>query len=88
VKRCRGRPVEDDLFTKPSKRRWKPEELSRSVKYVFDEGKGRSFKTTEPNSILYRRYRIVEGLQGGVYSAIMKGADYISLRIIKEADND
>ncbi|MBW2674226.1 MAG: hypothetical protein JRD89_12565 [Deltaproteobacteria bacterium] len=47
-----------------------------------------AFKTTEPNSILYRRYRTVEGLQGGVYSAIMKGADYISLRIIKEADND
>jgi len=47
-----------------------------------------AFKTTEPNSILYRRYRTVEGLQSGVYDAVMKGADYISLRIIKEANND
>ena len=44
-----------------------------------------AFKITESNSILYRRYKTVEGLQNGIYDAIMKGADYISLRIIKEA---
>lgn len=42
------------------------------------------FKVTEANSILYRRYKTIEGLQQGIYDAIMKGADYISLRIIKE----
>jgi len=44
VKRHRGRPDEDELFTRPSKKRRRPEELSRSVKYVFDEGKGRYVK--------------------------------------------
>ena len=41
------------------------------------------FKTTEANSILYRRYKTIEGLQKGIHDAIMKDADYISLRIIK-----
>jgi len=43
-RRRRGRYDEDDLFTKPSRKRWKPEELLRSVKYVFDEREGRYVK--------------------------------------------
>jgi len=44
-----------------------------------------AFKITEPNSIIYRRYKTIEGLHQGITEAIGKGADYISLRIIKEA---
>jgi len=43
-RRRRGRYDEDDLFTKPSRKRWNPEELLRSVKYVFDEKEGKYVK--------------------------------------------
>lgn len=45
-----------------------------------------SFKTSESNSILYRRYKTIEGLHKGITEAIQTGADYISLRIIKEKE--
>jgi len=47
-----------------------------------------AFKITKSNSILYRRYKTIEGLQDGIYDAILKGADYISLRIIKESSKE
>lgn len=42
-----------------------------------------AFKTSESKSILYRRYKTIEGLHDGITEAIQRGADYISLRIIK-----
>lgn len=45
-----------------------------------------AFQTTEANSILYRRYKTIEGLQQGITDAIQHGADYISLRIIKTTE--
>lgn len=42
-----------------------------------------AFKTSESNSILYRRYKTLEGLHNGITQAIQEGADYVSLRIIK-----
>lgn len=41
------------------------------------------FKISESNSIIYRRYKTIEGLHKGITQAIQNGADYISLRIIK-----
>ncbi|GAG87299.1 unnamed protein product [marine sediment metagenome] len=46
------------------------------------------FKITESNSILYRRYKTIEGLHKGITDAIQKGADYVSLRIIKEWEDE
>ena len=42
------------------------------------------FSIHKPKSIFYRKYKTLEGLQKGIVDAIYKGADYISLRIIKE----
>jgi len=42
-----------------------------------------AFKTSKSNSILYRRYKTLEGLHKGITQAIQEGADYISLRVIK-----
>lgn len=47
-----------------------------------------AFKTTESKSILYRRYKTIEGLHNGITQAIQSGADYISLRIIRIADKE
>jgi len=44
------------------------------------------FKVSESNSVIYRRYKTIEGLHKGITHAIQEGADYISLRIIKEAE--
>jgi hypothetical protein len=46
------------------------------------------FKITESRSIFYQRYKTIEGLHSGITKAIQSGADYISLRIIKESDTE
>ena len=44
-----------------------------------------AFEITEDKSILYSYYKTIEGLHKGITEAIQKGADYISIRIIKES---
>ena len=63
--------------------------MSKSSLYVplnIEEMVIACFKITESNSILYRRYKTIEGLQKGIVEAIQMGADYISLRIIKQKE--
>jgi len=47
-----------------------------------------AFKTTESNSIFYRRYKTLEGLHNGITYAVQNGADYISLRVIRIAEEE
>lgn len=47
-----------------------------------------AFKVSESNSILYRQYKTIEGLHNGITQAIQEGADYISLRIIKNKEDE
>jgi len=47
-----------------------------------------AFKTTKSTSILYRRYKTIEGLHKGITQAIQSGADYISLRVIRITDEE
>jgi hypothetical protein len=43
------------------------------------------FSTSHSSSIHYRRYKSIEGVQKAVGQVIQGGADYISIRIVKEA---
>ena len=44
------------------------------------------FSISNARSLHYRRYRSIEGVQKAVNQIIQNGADYISIRIVKEAE--
>jgi len=44
------------------------------------------FSTSHSRSLHYRRYKSIEGVQKAVSQVIQDGADYISIRIVKEAE--